>query len=120
MMFELELMTSQHSTATIERGLRAKCNLFDDYCKESINMADFNKTNNRRRNNQKKAKPVQKIEANDIFCETVEYEMGKELADTILAHAKKHNDRRNPQEILCEYVNTQCGIKGYCVRVFAN
>ena len=86
-------------------------------------MADFNKVNNnnRRKNNApKKAKPVQKIEANDIFCETVEYEMGKELADTILAHAKKHNDRRNPQEILCEYVNTQCGIKGYCVRVFAN
>ena len=118
-MFELELMTSPHSTATIERGLRSKLNLYDDI-KEINIMADFNKTNNRRRNNQKKAKPVQKIEANDIFCETVEYEMGKELADTILAHAKKHNDRRNPQEILCEYVNTQCGIKGYCVRVFAN
>ena len=117
-MSELELTMNQPSTATIKRGLRSKLNLYDD-AKEINIMAEFNK-NTRRKNIQKKAKPVQKIEVEDLMCETIEYEMGKTLAETILLKAKKNNDKRNPQEILCEYVNTQCGLKGYCVRVFAN
>ena len=84
-------------------------------------MADFNKANNnRRKNNQKKPKPVQRITVEDLMCEQIEYEMGKDLADTIITQAKKSNDKRNPQEILCDFVNTHFGLKGYCVRVFAN
>ena len=84
-------------------------------------MAENNvkRPNNKRKGNQKKPKPIQRITVEDLMCEQIEYEMSKELADIILAQAKKHNDKRIPQEILCDFVNTQCGLKGYCVRVFA-
>ena len=127
MTLELELTMNQPSTATIKRGLRAKANLLHDsdfgiIDKKEIenSMADFKKTNGKKKNTQKKPKPVQRITVEDLMCEQIEYEMSKELAETVLTHAKKHNDNRPPQEILCDYVNTQHGLKGYCVRVFAN
>lgn len=126
-MLELELTMNQPSTATIKRGLRAKANLLNDSDfgivdkKEIKTMAENNvkRPNNKRKGNQKKPKPIQRITVEDLMCEQIEYEMSKELADIILAQAKKHNDKRIPQEILCDFVNTQCGLKGYCVRVFA-
>lgn len=46
---------------------------------------------------------------------TVEYKMSKILASEIL---KKHkNVRGNSQDILVNYVNTQCGLLRHCVRV---
>ena len=54
------------------------------------------------------------VEAPDFAGEVIEYKMGAAMADTIL---KADKSKRPPQEVLCEYVNTQCGLKGYCVRV---
>ena len=36
------------------------------------------------------------------------------MADEIIKASKS---KRRPQEILCDYVNTQCGLQGYCVKV---
>ena len=127
MMYESEWKMTLPSNVTIKRGQRSKLNLLEDsdfgiVNKKEINsiMADLKKTNNKRKNTQKKPKPVQRITVEDLMCEQIEYEMSKELADTIITQAKKSNDKRIPQEILCDYVNTHCGLKGYCVRVFAN
>lgn len=54
------------------------------------------------------------VEAPDFAGEVIEYKMSAAMADTIL---KADKSKRPPQEVLCEYVNTQCGLKGYCVRV---
>ena len=53
----------------------------------------------------------------DNYRGLVEYKMGKEMAENILKDVK---GKGNPQEILCDYVNTQCGLMGYCVRVLIN
>lgn len=126
-MYESEWKMTLPLNVMIKRGQRRELNLLEDSDfgivdkKEiEINMADFKKTNNRKKITQKKPKPVQRITVEDLMCEQIEYEMSKELAETILTQAKKSNDKRPPQEILCEYINTQHGLKGYCVRVFAN
>lgn len=54
------------------------------------------------------------VEAPDFAGEVIEYKMSAAMADTIL---KADKSKRPVQEVLCEYVNTQCGLKGYCVRV---
>ena len=54
------------------------------------------------------------VEAPDGVIEVIEYKMSAALAETLL---KADKSKRTPQEVLCEYVNTQCGLKGYCVRV---
>lgn len=54
------------------------------------------------------------VEAPEGVIEVIEYKMAAGLAETIL---KMDKSKRSPQEVLCEYVNTQCGLKGYCVRV---
>lgn len=48
------------------------------------------------------------------YCETIEYKMSKFMAKDIIEADKT---KRHPQEVLCEYVNTQLGLKGFCVRV---
>ena len=40
--------------------------------------------------------------------------MSKLMADEII---KAYKSKKAPQEILCDYVNTQCGLQGYCVKV---
>lgn len=54
------------------------------------------------------------VEAPEFAGEVIEYKMSAALANTIL---KSDKTKRTPQEVLCEYVNTQCGLKGFCVRV---
>lgn len=46
-----------------------------------------------------------------------EYEMTQEFAKTILADAKKRKLKGSKQKILCDYVNSQMGIKGECINV---
>ena len=57
---------------------------------------------------------VPRVDVPDFAGEVIEYKMSAALADTIL---KADKTKRTPQEVLCDYVNTQCGLKGYCVRV---
>ena len=48
------------------------------------------------------------------FCgKLIEYNMPKEMAEDILNEKAKGT----PQERLCDYVNTQCGLLGYCIKV---
>jgi hypothetical protein len=50
----------------------------------------------------------------DDAYELISYKMTKDMADLIL----KDNKGKHPtQEVLCEYVNTQLGLKGYCISV---
>lgn len=48
-------------------------------------------------------------------CGGVEYTMTAALADHIMKTHK--GPKKNKQEILCNYVNSQLGLKGHCVRV---
>lgn len=96
-------------------------------------MAEFvknnKKTNNKnfdREKNFKKPynkKPVQQttqnripqgIEVPEFAGVLLEYKMSTPLAQMLI---KADKSKRSHQEILCEYVNTHCGLKGYCVRV---
>ena len=96
-------------------------------------MADFVK-NDKRNNSGKKNfnnrnnKPVynnpkrETIPAPEVCAGTVEYKMGKLMADEILKAAKSKSGKlpKPPLDILCDYVNTQMGLKGYCVKVLVD
>ena len=95
-------------------------------------MAEFVK-NDKRNNNGKKnfnnnrnaapkvkdygSKKETTIPAPDVCAGTVEYTMSKTMADEIIKAAK---NKKAPQELLCEYVNSQMGLKGYCVKVIVD
>lgn len=46
----------------------------------------------------------------------IEYKMSPEMIADVLNDVKKNVD---PQKYLCDYVNDQYGLMGYCVRVIA-
>ena len=48
-------------------------------------------------------------------CGSVEYTMTAALADHIMKIHK--GPKKNKQEVLCNYVNSQLGLKGHCARV---
>lgn len=58
--------------------------------------------------------PRPRVDVPDFAGEVIEYKMSAALAETIL---KADKTKRTPQEVLCDYVNSQCGLKGFCVRV---
>lgn len=58
--------------------------------------------------------PRPRVDVPDFAGEVIEYKMSAALAETIL---KADKTKRAPQEVLCDYVNSQCGLKGFCVRV---
>lgn len=51
----------------------------------------------------------------EVTAGLVEYKMSRLMAEEILRGKKA-----NPQEVLCAYVNENCGLKGYCVRVLVD
>ena len=103
-------------------------------------MADFEKNDKRNNNNGKKnfnrpnnrpdnkptgytgGKKRETIPAPDVCAGTIEYKMGKLMADEILKAAKSKSGKlpKPPLDILCDYVNTQLGLKGYCVKVLVD
>jgi len=134
-------MKSQLSSAKIERGSRSKLNLLHDsdfgiIDKKEINdMAEFvKKNNNGKRNNNRKPnnnaprldssfnKKRDTIPAPDVCAGTIEYKMGKVMAEQILNDAKTKSGKlpKPAQEILCDYVNRECGLKGFCVKVLVD
>lgn len=140
-MFVLESMKSQLSSAKIERGSRSKLNLLHDsdfgiIDKKEINdMAEFvKKNNNGKRNNNRKPnnnaprldnsfnKKRDTIPAPEVCAGTIEYKMGKVMAEQILNDAKTKSGKlpKPAQEILCDYVNRECGLKGFCVKVLVD
>ena len=46
---------------------------------------------------------------------SIEYKMSNEMARNIIKNHK--GPKKRPQEILCDYVNSQMGLKGNCVKV---
>lgn len=124
------------------RGLRSKLNLLEDsdfgiINKKEINitMAEFvKKNNNGKRNNNRKPnnntprldgafnKKQDTIPAPDVCAGIIEYKMGKVMAEQILNDAKTKSGKlpKPAQEILCDYVNRECGLKGYCVKVLVD
>lgn len=88
-------------------------------------MAEFVKKNNKRNNNMRFDKnndygtknPNAGIKAPEVCAGTIEYKMSKSMADEIIKVAKS---KKTPQEILCNYVNEQCGLKGFCVKVLVD
>ena len=90
-------------------------------------MADFVKNNNGKRNNNRKSngRPNNKtkdygskkdsiITPPEVCGGLIEYKMPLAMAEDIL---KTDKTKRAPQEVLCDYVNTQCGLMGFCVKV---
>ena len=86
------------------------------------NFNNNNRNNNRNGNN----KPVtyrnndkDVVTPPDVCAGTIEYKMGKLMAEEILRAAKGKSGKlpKPAQEILCNYVNSECGLKGYCVNV---
>lgn len=46
-----------------------------------------------------------------------EYKMTPEYASFVLSLRKKEQSKLEPQAYLCEWVNSQCGLMGTCVKV---
>ena len=88
-------------------------------------MAEFVKKNNKRNNNMRFDKnndygtknPNAGIKAPEVCAGTIEYKMSKSMADEIIKAAKS---KKHPQEILCNYVNSELGLKGFCVKVLVD
>lgn len=88
-------------------------------------MAEFVKKNSKRNNNMRFDKnndygtknPNAGIKAPEVCAGTIEYKMSKSMADEIIKASKS---KKTPQEILCNYVNEQCGLKGFCVKVLVD
>ena len=51
-------------------------------------------------------------------CGGVEYQMSNALAEHIMKIHK--GPKKNKQDILCNYVNSEMGLKGHCVRVLVD
>ena len=77
---------------------------------------NFNRNNNRKVKDYGSKKETT-LSAPDVNAGIVEYTMSKTMADEILQASKSS---KAPQEILCEYVNSQMGLKGYCVKVLVD
>ena len=88
-------------------------------------MAEFVKKNNKRNNNMRFDKnndygtknPNAGIKAPEVCAGTIEYKMSKVMADEIIKASK---NKKTPQEILCNYVNSELGLKGFCVKVLVD
>ena len=88
-----------------------------DFVKNDKRNTNGKKNFNNRNNNSNKKRDT--LKAPDVCAGTVEYKMSKVMAEEILKAAKGKSGKlsRPAQEILCDYVNTQMGLKGYCVNV---
>lgn len=49
--------------------------------------------------------------------EFIEYKMPKAAMLDLLNNRNKVEEKIDPQKYLCDYVNNECGLLGYCVRV---
>lgn len=56
--------------------------------------------------------------APEVNAGLVEYKMSRAMAEEVIKAYKGNN--KNPQAILCKYVNEECGLKGSCVKVLVD
>ncbi len=110
------------------RGLRNKLNLLEDsdfniVNKKEIKIMTVDIMKKNFKNKKKKTKdygaknPVVAIKLPDFCGKLIEYNMPKEMADDIIREHMEHKGKGSGQEVLCEYVNEQCGLLGYCIKV---
>ena len=119
MMLELELMTNQPSTAKIERGLRSKLNLLHDSDFGIGNKKEINtmaKMMNKKPRTKTYGSDKESVVAEpDFHAGLIGYKMTTVLADLIVNDKK--NRGKHPQQALCDYVNEELGLKGFCNKV---
>ncbi len=65
-----------------------------------------------------RSKKDTQIKAPDVNAGLVEYKMPRLMAEEIIKTAK--GNKSDPQVVLCNYVNTFLGLKGYCVKVLVD
>lgn len=58
------------------------------------------------------------IKAPEVNAGLVEYKMSRDMAENIIK--TKKGNKADPQTILCDFVNTFMGVKGYCIRVLVD
>lgn len=79
---------------------------------------NFNKKTNTPKVKEKKTPNVYMISPMDNpksgYCE---YVMSREAAEAILADRNKSEEKMDPQKYLCDYVNSQYNLLGYCICV---
>jgi hypothetical protein len=82
-----------------------------------MNNKNFKKPFNKKKKEKvvEKKKPMRLLIPVDCTKAGVEYTMTETLANNILLENKDKS--RTPQEKLCEWVNENCSLMGYCVRV---
>lgn len=90
-------------------------------------MAEFVKRNNNggKKNNIPKdfgSKREFGVKAPTVCAGTIEYKMGKIMAEQVLNQAKGKSGKlpKPAQEVLCDFVNRECGLKGFCVKVLVD
>ena len=92
------------------------------------NKKNYTKNNNKKNFNNNKKKPnthvaneqtVRYLYPKDPYVgkEYVEYRMPKASIIDLLNNRNKLEQKINPQKYLCDYVNNEYGLMGYCVRV---
>lgn len=118
-MFVLELTKNQPSNVKINRGLRSKANLLHDSDFGIVNKKEINDMakmmNKKPRTRDYGSSKESVIEEPEFHAGLLGYKMTQTLAD-ILVNDKK-NKGKDPQKVLCDYVNEELGLKGYCVKV---
>lgn len=76
-----------------------------------------NNSNNRRAKDFGSKKEAQQP-APEVNAGLIEYKMPRLLTEEIIKTYK--GNRKDPQYVLCQYVNENCGLKGYCVKVLVD
>ena len=81
---------------------------------------NFNNRNNNSNNHGGKKRDT--LKAPDVCAGTIEYKMSRVMAEEIIKAAKGKSGKlpKPAIDILCDYVNTQMGLKGYCVKVLVD
>ena len=118
-MLESELMMSLPSNVKIERGLRSKLNLLHDSDFGIIDKKEINtmaKMMNKKPRTKTYGSDNESVIAEpDFHAGLIGYKMTQTLADTLVNDKK--NRGKNPQQVLCDYVNEDLGLKGFCNKV---
>ena len=94
----------------MERGLRRNCGILED---QDFGIGLYNKGENKMR--KQFGVIIHKEGSLSEKCGSIEYTMSAALADHIMKIHK--GPKKNKQEVLCGYVNSQMGLKGRCVKV---
>lgn len=57
-----------------------------------------------------------------LYLQEIQYQMPKEFAAGLIAAEKASKNKKisDPQKFLCDYVNREFGLNGYCTQVVLN